>query len=83
MLLFGHFRIAYLYNKQNTVDMPGVFHAALDIDNYLPQSLLSVKSHFLTSDFLNSSEYTMALFVKTHRLNKEGTDCQIAPEYSV
>jgi len=35
------------------------------------------------SAFRNSSEYTMELFVKTHRLSKEGTDCQIAPEYSV
>ncbi|OQB42744.1 MAG: hypothetical protein BWY09_00424 [Candidatus Hydrogenedentes bacterium ADurb.Bin179] len=43
----------------------------------------NLRSIIVSSDFLNSSEYTMALFVKTPRLSKEGTDCQIAPEYSV
>jgi len=36
ILLFGHYRIAYLYNEENTVDILGVFHGALDIDKYLP-----------------------------------------------
>lgn len=36
ILLFGHYRNAYLYNKENTVDILGVFHGALDIDKYLP-----------------------------------------------
>ena len=36
VLLFGHYRIAYLHNKDNSIDILGVFHGALDIDKYLP-----------------------------------------------
>lgn len=35
VLLFGHYRIAYLLNK-NTIDILGVFHGSLDIEKYLP-----------------------------------------------
>ena len=36
ILLYGHYRIAYLINKEGIVDILGVFHGALDIDRYLP-----------------------------------------------
>jgi plasmid stabilization system protein ParE len=37
VLLYGHYRIAYLqWKEENLVDILGVFHGALDIDNYLP-----------------------------------------------
>ena len=36
ILLFGHYRIAYLrYTAQDVVDILGVFHDALDIDRYV------------------------------------------------
>ncbi|MBN1461048.1 MAG: type II toxin-antitoxin system RelE/ParE family toxin [Armatimonadetes bacterium] len=36
ILLFGHYRIAYLrYTAKQVVDILGVFHDALDIDRYL------------------------------------------------
>jgi len=35
VLLYGHYRIAYLIKDENTMDILGVFHGALDIDNYL------------------------------------------------
>ncbi len=36
ILLYGHYRIAYLIKKNSDIDIPGVFHGALDIDRYLP-----------------------------------------------
>ena len=36
ILLFGHYRIAYLKNTDDNIDILGVFHGALDIDKYLP-----------------------------------------------
>jgi len=37
VLLYGHYRIAYLYRQNNaSVDILGVFHGALDIDRYFP-----------------------------------------------
>lgn len=37
MLLYGHYRIAYLRrSKDDVVDILGVFHGALDIDRYMP-----------------------------------------------
>ena len=35
ILLYGHYRIAYVIKTENTVDILGVFHGALDIDKYL------------------------------------------------
>lgn len=35
VLLYGHYRIAYLVGKDDTVQILGVFHGALDIDRYL------------------------------------------------
>jgi toxin ParE1/3/4 len=36
ILLYGHYRIAYLRRKEKDVlDILGVFHGALDIDRYL------------------------------------------------
>lgn len=35
ILLYGHYRIAYLLRSASTVDVLGVFHGALDIDMYL------------------------------------------------
>lgn len=36
ILLYGHYRIAYLIKNNLDVDILGVFHGALDIDKYLP-----------------------------------------------
>lgn len=36
ILLYGHYRIAYLIKASNQIDILGVFHGALDIDRYLP-----------------------------------------------
>ena len=36
ILLYGHYRIAYLHRKEeDVIDILGVFHGALDIDRYL------------------------------------------------
>jgi plasmid stabilization system protein ParE len=36
ILLYGHYRIAYLrWKDEDLVDILGVFHGALDIDRYL------------------------------------------------
>lgn len=36
ILLYGHYRIAYLLKHPSNIDILGVFHGALDIDRYLP-----------------------------------------------
>jgi len=35
ILLYGHYRIAYLIKDKNTIDILGVFHGALNIERYL------------------------------------------------
>jgi|SRR3989337_549154 len=35
ILLYGHYRIAYLIKTDRNIDILGVFHGALDIDRYL------------------------------------------------
>ena len=35
VLLYGHYRIAYLYQPES-VTILGVFHGAMEIDRYLP-----------------------------------------------
>jgi len=35
ILLYGHYRIAYLIKDENSVSILGVFHGALDIQRYL------------------------------------------------
>lgn len=35
ILLYGHYRIAYLVRDQGDIDILGVFHGALSIDRYL------------------------------------------------
>jgi len=35
ILLYGHYRIAYLIINEKRIDILGVFHGALDIDRYL------------------------------------------------
>lgn len=35
ILLYGHYRIAYLVEKERDVELLGIFHGALDIDRYL------------------------------------------------
>ena len=35
VLLYGHYRIAYLIKPDNDIDILGVFHGALDIERYL------------------------------------------------
>ena len=34
ILLYGHYRIAYLVKDEGDVDILGVFHGGLDIDKY-------------------------------------------------
>ena len=36
ILLYGHYRIAYLLAGNKAIDILGVFHGALDIERYLP-----------------------------------------------
>ena len=36
ILLYGHYRIAYLVKLDDNIDILGVFHSALDIERYLP-----------------------------------------------
>ena len=36
ILLYGHYRIAYLLTEDESIDILGVFHGALKIDRYLP-----------------------------------------------
>ena len=35
ILLYGHYRIAYLIKGEEIIEIPGVFHGAMDIDRYL------------------------------------------------
>ena len=35
ILLYGHYRIAYLIKSDTTIDILGVFHGALNIERYL------------------------------------------------
>jgi toxin ParE1/3/4 len=35
ILLYGHYRIAYLIKSDVTIDILGVFHGALNIERYL------------------------------------------------
>ena len=35
ILLYGHYRIAYLIKPDGNIDVLGVFHSALDIERYL------------------------------------------------
>lgn len=35
ILLYGHYRIAYLVKTGGQVDILGIFHGALDIERYL------------------------------------------------
>jgi len=35
VLLYGHYRIAYLARKEGVVEILGIFHGALEIDRYL------------------------------------------------
>lgn len=35
ILLYGHYRIAYLVKSKEQIDILGVFHGALEIDRYL------------------------------------------------
>ncbi|MDC9714371.1 MAG: type II toxin-antitoxin system RelE/ParE family toxin [Gammaproteobacteria bacterium] len=34
ILLYGHYRIAYLITDTNTIDILGVFHGALIVEKY-------------------------------------------------
>ncbi|HWR21408.1 MAG TPA: type II toxin-antitoxin system RelE/ParE family toxin [Verrucomicrobiae bacterium] len=36
IVLYGHYRIAYLLRPSSSIDILGVFHGAIDIDRYLP-----------------------------------------------
>jgi plasmid stabilization system protein ParE len=35
ILLYGHYRMAYLIKSDGHIDILGIFHTALDIDRYL------------------------------------------------
>lgn len=35
ILLYGHYRIAYLLKPNDEIDILGVFHTAMEIDKYL------------------------------------------------
>ncbi|MGK7877785.1 MAG: type II toxin-antitoxin system RelE/ParE family toxin [Xenococcaceae cyanobacterium] len=35
ILLYGHYRVAYLIKPDGNIDILGVFHGALDIQRYL------------------------------------------------
>ena len=35
ILLYGHYRIAYLLKRDDNIDILGVFHGALDLERYL------------------------------------------------
>lgn len=35
VLLYGHYRIAYLVKPDGNIDILGIFHGALEMDNYL------------------------------------------------
>ena len=35
ILLYGHYRIAYLIKTDGNIDILGVFHGALDIERYI------------------------------------------------
>ena len=35
ILLYGHYRIAYLIKEDNNIDILGIFHGSLDIERYL------------------------------------------------
>jgi toxin ParE1/3/4 len=35
ILLYGHYRIAYLIKSESCIDILGVFHGALNIERYL------------------------------------------------
>jgi plasmid stabilization system protein ParE len=35
ILLFGHYRIAYLIKPDHDIDILGVFHSAMEIEHYL------------------------------------------------
>jgi toxin ParE1/3/4 len=35
VLLYGHYRIAYLHHKDGNISILGVFHGAMEIDRYL------------------------------------------------
>ena len=35
ILLYGHYRIAYLIKENKDIDILGIFHGALDIEKYL------------------------------------------------
>ncbi len=34
ILLYGHYRIAYMYKTEKRIDILGIFHGALDIERY-------------------------------------------------
>ena len=36
IVLYGHYRIAYLIRTEDVIDILGVFHGALDIERYFP-----------------------------------------------
>lgn len=37
VLLYGHYRIAYVIKNNETIDILGVFHGALNLEKYLPK----------------------------------------------
>lgn len=44
ILLYGHYRIAYLIRPDTNIDILGVFHGSLDMDRYLKYDKLPVEN---------------------------------------
>jgi plasmid stabilization system protein ParE len=60
ILLYGHYRIAYLRSdNENVISILGVFHGALDINRYFPQKK-RITSHSLRHD--QKSDILLCLF---------------------
>jgi toxin ParE1/3/4 len=38
VLVYGHYRIAYLIKADESVDILGVFHGALELEKYIPKN---------------------------------------------
>lgn len=51
ILLYGHYRIGYLIKNNGSIDILGIFHDAMEIDNYLSQTLLEISDPGIFSIF--------------------------------
>jgi adenylate kinase len=63
ILLYGHYRIAYLIKDKNTIDILGVFHGAMIMQKYLEKKETFVKTLFLIIGAPGSGKTTDAEIV--------------------